>query len=84
MAVALIKIVSTTLACKPESAICEPVFVPRRLGLLGGYVSKVFPFSMRQTREEGNLRKADSQVRATHTVTSFVLDDAMEMQDERT
>jgi hypothetical protein len=32
----------------------------------------------------GNIRKANSQVRAAHAVASFVLDDAVEMQDERT
>lgn len=33
---------------------------------------------------KSNLRKADSQVRAAHAVASFVLDDAVEMQNERT
>jgi hypothetical protein len=54
--------------------------VPRRLGLLRRFVSKISFCS----NGEGHVRKADSQVRATHTVASFVLDNAMEMQDERT
>lgn len=33
IAVALIKIVSRTRACSPESAIWGPVWAPRRLGL---------------------------------------------------
>lgn len=53
--------------------------MPRRLGLWSRNVSERHcdVYSGR------NLRKANSQVRATHTIASFVLDDAVKMQDER-
>jgi len=64
------------------------VFAPRRLGLFWGkkYVSKEFLLVFVGDERGGkrNVRKADSQVRAAHAVASFVLDDAVEVQDERT
>jgi hypothetical protein len=77
IAVALIKIVSRTRACSPESAIWGPVCAPKRLGLWN-----VLAFILSRMDVGGHLRKANCKVGVAHAIPALVLHDAVEVEDQ--